>query len=392
MAVNTMDINQMATVLSDIVSQAKGATVPAPVNTAEFVSVAKIGLETGYDKLSTAVSQVLSRTIFSVRPYRRRFKVVEADEMRYGNHVRKINYVDKGFEEDDRIKLVDGKSVDMQKVNKPKVIQTNWYGEEMYMRTNTIYRDQLDTSFGGFEEFARFVSGQLQNIQDTIEQAHENTGRMVVNNLIGGYLVSNAGAPNRSVIHLLSEYNAQTGEAITYDTIFSPDVFPDFARWLFGRLATLSKAMRERTVLYHLPFQDGDVARHTPAREQRLVIMAKDMDQIDARVLSTTFNSGYLKMIPREETMFWQNPQDPMALKLTASYMTPAGAIATGAVDTNKVFGVLFDKEAAGYTVVNRWSAPSPFNSFGGYQNTAYHFTDRYWNDFSENCFVLMLD
>ncbi len=57
----------------------------------------------------------------------------------------------------------------------------------------------------------------------------------------------------------------------------------------------------------------------------------------------------------------------------------------------DNVVGVLMDEEAAGYTVVNEWSAPAPFNARGGYTNIFWHFTDRYWNDFSENCVVFML-
>lgn len=392
MAINEMGFEQLAPILGDIVSQAKGSTVAAPVRTSDFVSVAKIGLETGYDALATAVSQVLSRTIFSVRPYTRRFRILEADAMRYGNHVRKINYVDKDFEEDDRIKLVDGESIDQQIVNKPKVIQTNFYGVNIWQRSNTIYKDQLDVAFNSQNEFARFVAGNLQNVQDQIEQAHEATARMTLNNLVGGYLASNAGTPNKSVIHLITEYNDYTGENITAETAFSPEVFPEFARFVYGKIETLSKLMRERTTIYHLPFEDGEISRHTPVIDQRLVLMAGHMDQVAARVLSVTYNDNYLKTIPREDLMFWQSVQDPKALQLNASYMAPDGSVATGDIDTDKVFGVLFDREAAGYTVVNEWSMPAPFNGRGGYQTTFYHFSDRYWNDFSENCFVLMLD
>ena len=56
------------------------------------------------------------------------------------------------------------------------------------------------------------------------------------------------------------------------------------------------------------------------------------------------------------------------------------------------IFGVMFDDEAAGYVRVNRWSAPAPFNARGGYQNTFWHFTDRYFNDFTENAVVLLMD
>ena len=106
MAVNTMTFNQLATVLTSIVSQATGKTGLTATDTSSFVSVGKLGLEAGYDPLNTAISQVLSKTIFSIRPYNRKFASIEKDPIRYGNHVRKINFSDTGFEEDDRIKLV----------------------------------------------------------------------------------------------------------------------------------------------------------------------------------------------------------------------------------------------------------------------------------------------
>ena len=52
---NTMTFTQAATVLTEIVSQASGRKQIAPTNPAEFVAVAKVGLETGYDPLATAI-------------------------------------------------------------------------------------------------------------------------------------------------------------------------------------------------------------------------------------------------------------------------------------------------------------------------------------------------
>lgn len=394
MAVNTMNFNQLSTVLAAIVGQATGKNVIAPVNTAEFVSVAKRGLETGYDPLNTAISQVLSRTIFSVRPYTRKFRGLEADEIRYGNHVRKINFADKPFEEDDRIKLEDGQSIDQQKVNKPKAIQTNFYGENVYQKSLTVYRDQLDVAFSNETEFARFVSGTMSNVQDMIEQAHESTARATLANLIGGHLAieEDNGAAVPSVVHLISEYNAFSGQALTPATAFNPDVFPDFARYIFGRLMTLSKMLQERSAIYHQNYSDGDVMRHTPVADQRLFLMTGNMDQVAANVLSTTFNDEYLKTIPREDVMFWQAITAPSRINLTAGYTNAAGEAVSKAVDNANIFGALIDREAAGYTIVNRWNATAPFNARGGYTNYFWHFTDRYWNDYSENAIVLLLD
>ena len=394
MAVNTMTFNQLATVLTSIVAQATGKTGLAVTDTASFVSVGKLGLETGYDPLNTAISQVLSRTIFSVRPYRRKFGSIERDNIRYGNHVRKINFADTGFEEDDRIKLVDGESVDQYVVKKPKAIQTNFYGQNVYQKHITIYKDQLDCAFSSPDEFGRFVSGVMQTVNDELEQARENTARATVANLIGGhYALDAANLTSGSVVHLLSEYNDYSNSNVTINNVFAPNIFPDFARWMFGRIATLSRMMQERSALYHLNFTAGDIMRHTPVDRQRLFMYTGTMDQISSNVLSTTYNDEYLKMLPREDVTFWQSISDPASVKVTAGYVNKAGAATSSAVNlSEKVLGILFDEEAAGYTVINQWANPTPLNARGGYTNYYFHETYRYYNDFSENAVVLLLD
>ena len=393
MAVNAMTFNQLATVLASITSQATGKTALTATDTASFVSVAKTALETGYDPLATAISQVLSKTIFSTRPYSRKFKGLEADTVRYGNHIRKINYVDKPFEEDDRIKLTDGQSVDQFVVNKPQVIQTNFYGENVYQKSVTIYRDQLDCAFSGPEEFQRFISGVMQNSLDMLEQARENTSRYTLANLIGGHIaLDTAGATSDCVVHLITEYNAYTGESVTAADVFSPTNFPPFAKWLYGRIKTLSKLMQERTVCRHLNFTAGDILRHTPVEDQRLYMLGGTADQVGTNVLSTLFNEEYLRLIPYEEVMFWQSIQSPDAINLDAGYTNAAGAAAHSVVSKTGIFGVLMDREAAGVTLINQWAAPSPFSAKGGYYNQFWHETHRYWFDPSEQAVILVLD
>lgn len=394
MAVNSMSFNQLATVLGAITAQATGKQAITATDTSTFVSVAKTALETGYDPLSTAISQVLSRTIFSSRPYERKFKGLEVDNVQYGNHVRKVNYVDKPIEEDDRIKLADGYSIDPYVVNKPSVIQTNFYGENVYQKSLTIYRDQLDCAFSGPEEFQRFLAGLLQNANDQLEQARENTARYTLANLIGGTIALDAAsATDDCVIHLITEYNARTGDSITSSTCFNPSVFPDFAKFIYGRIKSLSKFFTERTACNHLNLTAGTILRHTPVADQRLYLLAPQMDQVGTNVLSSLFNEEYMKLIPYEEVNFWQSPDYPMGLKLYGAGFVGADGAATKAdVDCNDVFGILMDREAAGVTLVNQWAQPTPFNARGGYYNQYWHETARYWNDNTEKAVVLKLD
>ena len=394
MAVNNMELTQLSTVLASIVGQATGQTVLTPTDVSSFISVAQTGLKTGYDALGTAISQVLSKTIFSVRPYSAKFKGLQADEVRYGNHVRKLTTIDKPFEDDDRIKLVDGQSIDDWKVNKPSVLETNFYGANVYQKTITIYRDQLDTAFSGPEEFGRFISMIMQNAADMIEQAHEETARMTVANLIAGinYQESQSITTGR-VIHLISEYNTETGSNLTNTSVYSPANFEAFAKWLFGYLKTLSDRLAERSAKYHQNFTGKTIMRHTPLDKQKCYIYSPILNKVDANVLSSVFHDEYLKIMDHEDVTYWQSIDTPDAIQIKPSVTKADGTIATASnQNMSKVFGVIFDEDAAGYTVVNQWSATSAFNARGGYYNQVYHFTDRYWNDFSENAVVLLLD
>lgn len=384
-----LTFNQSATLLAAINKQATGREVLTPTNTGEFISVAQTTLAAGYDNVINAISQVLSRTVFSVRPYNRKFKGLHMDNMRFGNHVRKLQVADKDPENDNRHALEDGKSVDMQKVNKPVVLQTNFYGANVYQRSVTLFKDQLDVAFSSPEEFAHFVAMVLQNVSDLIEQDHENCARATLVNFIAGKI-----AANNNVVHLVSEYNAETGAELDSSTVKKPENFVAFMKWAIAKIKTLSDLMTERTVHFHTNIDGKPISRHTPTENQKLYLYAADINNMEASVLSTVFHDDYLKKLDFEKVNFWQALTSPMAISCTPTYMQSNGELKTSdnAVEESYVFGVLFDEEALGITTVNTWSASAPFNASGGYTNTFWHFTDRYYNDFTENGVVFLMD
>ena len=149
MSVNTMEFKDAAAILNNIRKQVTGETAIAPANTAEFISVANTVLRTGYDPVLGAITQMVSRTIFSIRPYNRKFAGIKMDSEQWGAIVRKLSVADKDFDNDVRYELVDGQSVDMYKVNKPLILQTNFYGMNTFDKSLTIFRDQLDNAFSG---------------------------------------------------------------------------------------------------------------------------------------------------------------------------------------------------------------------------------------------------
>lgn len=392
MAVNDLTFNQLSMVLNSIVQQATGQQTQQATNTAEFVSVAQTALKTGYDPVLQAISQVLSRTIFSIRPYTRKFGGLMVSNQQFGNIVRKLNIADKDWEEDSRFELTDQNSVDMYKVNKPSILQTNFYGANVFEKSLTIFKDQLDCAFSNPDEFGRFVSMTMTNASDMIEQAHENLARATLANFIGGKIRGDTA----SVIHLLTEYNTITGleTPLTAETVYQPANFKPFMQWVYSRVASLSSLMTERTQKFHINVTGKEISRHTPVNKQKVYLYAPARYQTETMVLADVYHDNFLRMADNETVNFWQSIDKPDEINVQPVYLQADGTLKSDdpLVNQKGIFGVMFDEEAAGYTVVNQWSAPTPFNSKGGYSNIFWHFTDRYWNDFTENGIVLLLD
>lgn len=390
MGVNTMSFEDASAILNNIRKQVTGETnTIAPLTTADFVSVATTVLQAGYDPVLNAITQMVSRTIFSIRPYNRKFGGIKMDSEQWGAIVRKLSIADKDFDNDVRFVLTDGQSEDMYVVNKPNILQTNFYGQNVYEKNYTIFKDQLDNALSGPAEFGRFMAMVVQNTADMIEQAHESIARMTIGNFIGGKV-----AASNSVVHLITDYNADTGASVTATTVFAPANFGDFCKWMFAKLATITSLMTERSLEFQINITGKEIARHTPYEMQKVYIYAPIMNALKARVLADTFHPEFIDYSDIESVNYWQNIEDPMSLDVTPSYMATDGTIVTAAEQniSEKLVGVIFDKDALGFTTVNEWSATTPLNAKGGYWNTFHHFTERWYNDFTEKGVVLLLD
>lgn len=410
MAVNTMTFNQCSAVLNDIMEQATGQEQLAAVDTASFVSQAQTALLTGFDTITNAINQVLTRTIFSIRPYSAKFRGLEISESAWGNHIRKLSIADKDFVDDDRYKWPvgydasqtppngDGQSVDPFIINKPDILQTNFYGSSVFENSYTLTRDQLQQAFSGPEEFGRFVTLVTTNRSDKLEQARENMARMVLGNYIGGLIatagVSGLRGANMATIPLLTIYNAQTGLNLTAQTVYQPANFKPFVQWVYSYVAKIALMFTERSEAYQTVVDNKHIRRHTPYADQRIYLSAGSRFAFEMQALADVYHDDYLTMADVEAVSFWQNITDPDHINVSANYTTATGTIATGVVDTataeTPVLGVIMDREAAGYAVTQMWSEPA-INARGGYTTYWDHATLRCYNDFTEKGVVLLM-
>lgn len=396
---NDLTFNQMSTILNSIMTQATGLAPLTITDTSSFVTAGQEALKAGYDVLNTAISQVLSKTIFSIRPYTAKFKGMEMTVQQYGNITRKLSMIDKGFVDDPAIDpslLVDGNSVDPYVISKPLVQQLNWYGKEVWKKPVTLWDWQLDSALSGPDAFGSFISMVMQNATDMLEQAREVTKRMTLVNLIGA-IIGNYSTNQQ--VQLVTEYNAYIGAspALTWADICADNAkYQHFMRFAYARIASVASMLTERSAKYHVSLSGKDIMRHSPYADQRLYMLAQEKFSMEAQVLADAFHDNYLRYADVETVNFWQSIDTPDEINVTPSYLETtgvnAGTIQKGAaVNQAGIFAVLTDREACGIVQMNE-RVRTQYNARAEYTNWWFSVCEEYFNDFSENAVVFTLD
>lgn len=393
---NSYTFNQIATILNQIVADAQGRTpdiATTPRDTSQFITMAQTALSAGTDPIMNSISQLINRSIFVSRPYKSALDILEWDNVTWGNAVRKLTPIfsdgaQDNPEYDDA--PADAGSIDQWKVKKPKTLQTNFIGAEQYaVQEPTVFVHQLNSAFRNPDELAQFLSMQRTAVMNDIEQQKEQLARMTVSS----FIASKISADSTNVIHLLTEYNAATGLGLDAQSVYQPTNFEAFIRWATARMREIGMIMTERSLKFHQNLTGINIMRHTPKEYQRCIIYSKAIGQIDSMVRNSLFND-WLTLPNHAEINFWQNINQPDSINIKPPVLSATGTVSTAAaaVSQDKVFAVLYDRDAMGYSVFNEGMNQTPVNAKSRYYNTFHHFVKRYMLDMTENGVVFLLD
>ena len=407
MSVNTLTFEQISTILSSLCQQATGQTAITAKDTGDFVSVAQATLSAGNDAVLNAISNVLSRTIFSIRPFNAKFVGLEKSLPRWGAYMRKLSIADNDWADDaaydypvlydatEDVPSGDGGTVDQWTIKKPNILQTNFFGMSIYGDHMSIMEDQLETAFKGPDELGSFLSLITTNLSNRLEVSRDTIARGLVSNLIASLVSENK---TERVVHLLTEYNTLCGltgdDALTSSTVYQPDNFAPFMKWVYSRVSQISGLMTEQSELFQTVVNSKHILRNTPQNRQKIYMYAPARYQIDARVLADTYHDSYLKYADVETVNFWQSIKTPDTVKVKPSYTHTDGTVKTpgSAVTQANVFGVIFDEDAMGYALLDRRIIPTPVNASGLYRNLWVHCKQKVFMDNTEKAAVLLLD
>ena len=354
----------------------ENATIQA-IDESTFVSVGESILQAGTENVINTLSLVCSRDLIAIRPYTAKFRIIDAlDSGMFSNRVRKISYYaksalptgasntqlygenlgmgfDNGVHFDTSTPPVQ-MSTESQWVQSTPVTYQAWFaGGVEWQYEYTLYENALKQAFRSGAEFAAFINGFIVSAANDIETEKEAFSRLVVLNAIGQVANLTASMPN-SFRNLKTEFNAFYGTSYTSAQLLST-YFSEFLKFFVATVKTDSDMLENRGTLYHWsPTKTVNgvsyyLPRQTAKQDQRMMMISKFWNNAESMVLPEIFNDNYLKLENFEKVDFWQNINDPMAVKVTPSIpdvSDPSAQIAGSAVNLACVLGIIFDRDA----------------------------------------------
>lgn len=392
----------------------KNGTIQA-IDASTFASVGETIMNSGIENVMNTLSIVCSRNLVAVRPYSAKFRLINPlDSGEYSSRVRKISFYAKNAvptgNDNTQLKTNlamgydngtnSGNSTGSQwEQSAPVPLELNFGGGVEWQYPYTIYEDQIKIALKSPEEWTQFLNGFLVACENDMETEKEAFSRMIVLNMIAGTASLTASMPG-SVVNLTAAYNTKFGTSYTTAQLLTT-YFSDFLAFFVSTVKTVSDKLENRSTLYHWsPTKTvGGVSyvlpRQTNKSDQKMFMISEFWNDAEARVMPALFNDQYLKLDNFEKVDYWQNINDPFAIKFKPAIpdvSTPSAQTAPAdAVSLPKVLGVLFDRDACMADFQLEKVRRTSIEARKGYSNVWNTIRKNPINDFTENCVIFIM-
>ena len=413
------------TLMNALVEQATGAQTITVVDTSTFVSAGELVMSTGLENVYNALSILVGRTYAAVRPYDARLQLINAvNSGVYTNRFRKISYYSKPaqpsgwFNTQLFTNLKDGftagqnpdgngdpqSTKSQYEINSGVPLEVNFGGSSTWQESLTIFENQLKIAFRSESEFMAFWTGLVTQKDNDIEMEKEAFNRMtLLNHMAARVDFANQNRIPGGAVNLTAAFNARFGTAYTSAQLRTT-YLTDFLAFFVSMIKTHSMQMRQNSLNYHWTptlTRDGvtynRLNRHTPARNQRLLLYTPLFVEAESQVFPEVFHESYLQLDQYEGVMFWQaedatftnNPK----LDVTPAVTDPATGLQTAGnrIQLDYVVGMLYDEDALMVDYQLETTNTSPLEARKGYRTQWYTFAKNAISDLTENGIVFYM-
>ena len=370
-----METNQIYEIVNSVTAQAIGDEALAAVDAQGLISLGNSVLSSSSNTeafLNTLVQRI-GRTIYRFRAYSNKLKDLTIGDMEYGCILQKLRVEMPEAELDPTYALTDGQSVDMFKVSKPKAHQKLFVVRTPYMFKITVQRETLKEAFLSPEAMGSFISLIYGEVKNAIELSLENLGRLTIS---AAMAETDAGQK----VHLITDYNAETGETLTAATALQS---ASFLRYAIFRINNMIDMIQDMSVLYN---PEGELPTFTNRENMKIRVLSAFQRRLETVVEYAAFHDQFTKIDGQYSTLnFWQSEQTPSSIDIKRpsddTEVEQAGIVA-----------VIHDKDALGIYQISENVLTSPVNAAGQYFNVFYHLRQSRFVDRGENIIEFVLD
>lgn len=368
-----MDTTQIYEMVNEIVEQTMGSTDLQATDSNSLVALGNAILSSSSNTeafLNTLVQRI-GKTIISYRPYTSQLSLLDVGDMEWGQIMQKIKVDMPTAEADPTYDLIDGESIDMYKVHKPKARQKLFVKRTPVDYSITTQRKTLKEAFTDANAMGNFEAAVSGEVRNAIELGQEDLGRLTMANFM-------ANLNDFQKIHLVTEYNTRFGTTIPEGM----DAMMDnaFGRWVIARIKNVSTKMQTMSVLYN----SEECQRHSPFEMQRFAYYVDFMTALETQVQYAAFNDQYVQLATGIAVPYWQAAKNGTKISVTDEEGTTT--------EIDNIVAFIHDRDALGTYRKEEEALTTPVNSKGRYYNTDWHVDNLYFNDMSENGVLFLLD
>lgn len=319
----------------------------------------------------------IGKMVFVDRPYSGTAPSLMMDSWEYGSILEKVAY--DGLPEateNESWELEDGEEYNPNIFTQPKV-SAKFYDKRVTFDIPMSFAErQVKSSFSNAAQMNAFFSMIYNAIDKSMTVKIDGLVERTINNVIGETL----GAANPGVrsINLLSGYNTQYDTSLTAEKAI---LTPEFIRYS----AYMFKLFSDRMVKISTLFNAGGKERFTPKDMQKIIMLSEFKTAADVYLQSDTFHNELTQLPSADEVAYWQGSGLDYDFKSTSAIKLKTASGKT--VSQAGILGVIFDREAAGVSNLNR-RVTTDWNAKGEFWNNWYKFDAGYFNDFNENAIV----
>lgn len=385
-----MQVNQIYTILNDVMLEVTGQNVADEGEPAAFIlnedlsNIVDMGTavfsNNWKDNYVKALLDRIGREVFVDRTYEGYAPRVLRDSWEYGSIMSKTRCKIFDAKANPSWNLQKGETVNQFEFNPPDVTQ-KFYNSKTAWQIDCSFTDyQLRESFTNAAAMNRFISMIENRIQTSMTIYIDSLIMRTINNFMAEKI--NAG---NSVIDVLAGFNATQASPISAAAAVSNK---EFYRYLAYRTDLDIERFRAPSANFNI--DDEANVTFTPREYAHFVLHSDFAAGMKVYLQADTYHENLVTLGDFETVPFWQAQGDAYQLATTSRIDVKLASDNTKTVNRNYIIGILFDRDALGVLNDNR-RVTSAYNANGEYWNNFYKVDTSYFNDLAENAIIYVL-